>query len=201
MDSSSPDVIAPEADAEPVVPCQCAYAYQRECLSSSGQAYPLEVTRSSQRARAQAARSRPVSDAPARGARPGSPASNPHKTPAFSRHTSFFLDHGCARVHTHRHAHDDGHSDCGDDGLASSLDAAPVASAGTRAVSWHVPRSRVGGERGRDAAADSVCGRPTRAGVPMLPRDRGRVRMAALCVRGVRWNWIRNQRRMKWTET
>ena len=91
MDSSSPDAIAPEAYAEPGAQCQCAYAYQRECLSSSGQAYPLEVTDTMPGARAPAARSRPVSDAPARGARPGSPAGNPYKTRPFRVTPAFFL--------------------------------------------------------------------------------------------------------------
>jgi hypothetical protein len=184
MDSSLPDAIAPEAYAEPVVQCPCAYAYQREYLSSSGQAYPLEVTDMMPGARSTAARSRPVSDAPARGARPGSPVSNPHKTTAFSRHTSFFLDHGCARVHTHGHAHDDD-SRRPDDGWPSSLDAAPLASAGTRAVSWHVPRSRVGRDRAGVAPEDGDGDHQERTHVPGLSRDGDRVLVAAGGVLGV----------------
>jgi hypothetical protein len=143
-------------------------------------------------ARSPAARSRPVSDAPARGARPGSTAGNPHKTPAFSRHTSFFLDLRCARVHTHGHAHDDD-SRRHDDGWPSSLDAAPVASAGTRAVSGNGPRSRVGCERGRDAAADSDGDHQERPHVPGLSRYGDRVRLAAGWVLGLWWGGIRGE--------
>jgi hypothetical protein len=91
MDSSSPDVIAHEAYDEPVVPRPCASHISASVYPHRDM--PIRL-RSRIRCRvpgARAARSRPVSDAPARGARPGSPASNPYKTRPFRATPAFLL--------------------------------------------------------------------------------------------------------------